>query len=283
LRWDGATWSQVPVPNTDFDTSTLGVALIDRDTAWVVGGALQAPCGGALALRWDGTTFHLTPTPGRCSGLSGGTPAFDLVVVDGVAAGAVWAVGVRSGGASSATTYVIHWDGTAWTHVPAPAPGLARGLFDVHARERDDVWAVGRYQEIVGSKVEYFAFALHWNGASWTLHDGASAPIGGRAVHAFAADDVYTAGDRIHHFDGSTWKVADDLGQLTGEAMGVTVVGLDAAAPCHLWAAGWQSRAGQLVPFTARQAGTEHWWFGERQCAAHRGPRDALELVGPPR
>src|SRR5690606_28297880 len=50
LRWDGATWSQVPVPNTDFDTSTLGVALIDRDTAWVVGGALQAPCGGALAL-----------------------------------------------------------------------------------------------------------------------------------------------------------------------------------------------------------------------------------------
>src|SRR5690606_10653119 len=55
------------------------------------------------------------------------------------------------------------------------------------------------------------------------------------------------------------------------------------AAPCHLWAAGWQSRAGQLVPFTARQAGTEHWWFGERQCAAHPGPRDALELVGPPR
>ena len=282
LRWDGNGWQQIHVPNTNFDTYTYGVKMLAPDDVWLVGGGVT-PCGGGLAIHYDGSGFQLHATPGPCTGLTGGTPGFDLVDADGVASDDVWAIGGGSDGDFSGRSYVLHWDGSQWSYVSSPTPGFARRLFDVHALAADDVWAVGQYEELVGQQVQFRAYAIRWNGSSWTLYDGATQSVGSLSVHAFAPDDVYSAGGQIHHFDGTAWSVADDLGQLTGEAISVTVAGLDAVAPCHLWAAGRKIVAGQIVPFTARQEGTSYWSVASRSCPTSPGPLGGLELVQPPR
>jgi hypothetical protein len=165
--------------------------------------------------------------------------------------------------------------------VPAPEPGITRRLFDVHARTSDDVWAVGQYTDLVGGVLRHFAFALRWNGSSWQLFDGQVEPVGSLAVHAFAADDVYAAGGQIYHFDGTSWSVADDLGQLSGDAISVAVAGLDAVEPCHVWAAGRQDVGGALVPFTARQQGPNVWATGPSPCPT--GLAGGIALVSGPK
>ena len=275
LRWNGAQFQQLIVPNTNSDTYTYGVKVLAPDDAWLVGGGYEP-----LAIHWDGSSFEETPVP--MPGV-GGTPGFDLVDVDGVASDDVWAVGGGSDGDFSGTTYIVHWDGSAWEIVPGPAPGFARRLFDIHARASDDVWAVGQYEKIVGGAVQYYGWVIHWDGSSWELFDGAVEPVGSLSVHAFAPDDVYAGGSQIYHFDGTSWEIADDLGQLTGENIFVSVSGLDAVEPCQLYASGRQDVVGQLVPFTARQQGPSVWATTLASCAAAPGLADGIRLVTGPK
>lgn len=281
LRWNGSSWDQLEVANPNLDSYAYGVKLLAPNDAWIVGGQAGF-CSGGMAVHWDGSSFRVTPTPGSCV-LPGGTPGFDLEDVDGVASDDVWAVGGGSDGDFSAQTYVLHWDGSAWSHVSAPGPGFARRLFDVHARASDDVWAVGQYEEIVGPSVQYFAWAIHWDGSSWTLHDGATQPIGSGAVHAVGPNDVYTAGGRITHWDGTAWTVADDLGATSGAVLSPSVAGMDAVEPCHLWVAGRKIVGGQIVPFTARHADGLTWRVNLRGCAAYPGVTNGIALLSPPR
>jgi hypothetical protein len=275
LRWTGSGWDHLIVPNTNFDTYTYDVKVFAADDAWLIGGGANP-----LAIHWDGSGFELVDTPDFGAG---GTPGFDFVAADGAASDDLWAVGGGSDGDFSGKTVIAHWDGSSFTPVSGPTPGFARRLFDVHARATDDVWAVGQYEELVGSSVQYFGWAIHWDGSSWTLFDGAVEAVGSLAVHAFAPDDVYTGGGGIYHYDGTAWSVADDLGQLPGDNISVSVTSLDAVEPCHLVAAGRQDVAGELVPFTARQQGPHVWATHTDSCEASPGIPDGILLLSGPK
>jgi hypothetical protein len=58
-------------------------------------------------------------------------------------------------------TLILHWDGTAWTQVPGPAPGPYDTFSGVSAVSRATAWAVGQYNSPAQT------LALRWNGTAW--------------------------------------------------------------------------------------------------------------------
>ncbi|HXC64343.1 MAG TPA: hypothetical protein VNZ67_08295, partial [bacterium] len=74
-----------------------------------------------------------------------------------------WAVGFQTGSGIDATL-TEHWNGSAWTVVPSPAPGTDSLLRSVRGTSASDVWAVGSYNDGVTNKT----LTLHWDGHTWT-------------------------------------------------------------------------------------------------------------------
>jgi hypothetical protein len=89
--------------------------------------------------------------------------------IDGVTPDDVWAGGWRKGrenGFVGGQIFLAHWDGSAWTQIPAPvSSGSGSEITGIKAIADDDVWFVGSW--IVDSG--WAALALHWNGSSLEL------------------------------------------------------------------------------------------------------------------
>ena len=130
----------------------------------------------------------------------------------------------------------------AWrvTDTPDVDP-LNSPLSAIDARTATDVWAVG-YRSLG-------AQSMHWNGSAWTavpmpVPPGAGA-MGAFDVEAIAPDDVWAVGwwsgpdggDHafVQHWNGAAWSLVPlpDLEGVYGQLLGV-----DAAAPDDVWAAG---------------------------------------------
>jgi hypothetical protein len=153
LHWAGRAWSQVPMPSVGWVSAVEAVATND---VWAVG---QAPgAGGAyqpLAMHWDGHDWSVIPTP---------SIAADMTLLGAVSASStkdIWAVGWTRDGVGPFAPLILHWDGTAWTHVPAPAFGeVSTELSDVLALSGTEAWAVGRTGDAT--------LVLRWNGTAWS-------------------------------------------------------------------------------------------------------------------
>lgn len=244
VHWDGSGWEVVPnAPLLQPGVSgawVRAIEIISPDDIWFVGDfPIVTPIGSGVnyagAIHWDGRDFEVFDVPlnnTEENGLSG---------VSAVASDDVWAVGGRYADGLIIDPYIVHFDGTAWELVPAPQPGIVQNLFDVVAIATDDVWAVG--QTNTGAGME--GFALHWDGTSWS-----EVPFSGgsRALHAFASDDVYAVGGVVSHWDGATWSVVEDFDGVLSASMG----GVDASAPCKLFAVGRQSVGGDLLNAAAK-------------------------------
>jgi len=166
-HWNGNEWVQVAVPSPNVGTSNGLVAVSARSASdiWAVG-TYDAPGSGnqTFSLHYDGTAWSLVPMPAAPQ-----TPTFPHYVLNAVvalAAGDVWAVGQITEGAPSGTL-VEHWNGTSWSVVASPTPGLFPTLRSVAARSATDVWAVG---DIATNEQtpQYRTFTLHWDGTAWT-------------------------------------------------------------------------------------------------------------------
>lgn len=96
-----------------------------------------------LALHSDGTTFNAVPT---------GTTA-TLYGVWAAAPNDAWAVGGSPGGGGP-NDVLLHYDGAAWSAVPAPSPN-GESYFKVWGRAANDVFVVGQ------------GVALHYDGLAW--------------------------------------------------------------------------------------------------------------------
>src|SRR5205807_217402 len=117
-----------------------------------------------------------------------------LRAVAAVAANDVWAVGVYDNHIN-ALTLIEHWDGSTWSIVPSPNPGVGdTELYGVAAVAANDVWAVGYY---VNGTSPYLTLIEHWNGSSWSI---VPSPSPGssvselNAVAAVAANDIWAVG-----------------------------------------------------------------------------------------
>jgi hypothetical protein len=129
-----------------------GVTSIGPARAWAVG----AGAGGntTATVEWNGSSWNVVPSP---------NPSTDdgLSAISAVGGGDIWAVGNEvdfSTGVGDAQPMALHWDGTAWTTVPAvgvgPDRGGVTGIFSgvvavTAARVVAVGWAVGQSQSLV--------------------------------------------------------------------------------------------------------------------------------------
>ena len=174
-HWDGTAWTQLPSPARPSRRAGpsyfTGVAVVAARSAWAVG---RTGYGKTLIAQWNGTAWKQvpSPTPVGPGGLDG---------VAAISAADAWAVGSTcTPHCAGIATLILRWNGTSWTRVPSPSPGIAASpesqLLGVTATSPANAWAAGfecvrpapgaSGCESVGE--QNAALILHWNGTRWT-------------------------------------------------------------------------------------------------------------------
>jgi hypothetical protein len=229
-RWDGATWSNSPLPNLP-SGNLWGVASLDTTDAWAVGWTVP---GGAynkgVTLHWNGSAWTRITSAGRV----GGESQF-LFGVDAVAHGDVWAVGQRFTETGPSTALIEHWNGTAWSRIPSPhLAGDFSYLQDVKAFATDDVWAVGLRENGARILVE------HWNGTRWKVVPTPNVPKPGAltGIDGTSSSNLWVVGYRgrdpiLMHQEAGVWSVEAVPG--TGNRH---LYGVDVVSGTDVWAGG---------------------------------------------
>lgn len=166
-----------------------------------------------------------------------------------------WAVGlVSSEDMSASATLAEHWNGTQWSPVLTPSPGLgprsSDSLNGVAAVASDDVWAVGQSYSYSATLIE------HWDGSSWSVVPSPS--IGTTSyltsVTATSSTNVWAAGvysdssgkhALVEMWNGSVWSIVPDPDP-------VTLTSISATSSTDVWATGndiehWDGRKWSVV------------------------------------
>ncbi len=131
------------LPAADPSSSYNALTSVSADSAsdaWAVGAYRNNTTGvrDTLILHWNGTAWSRVASP------SPGTRFNTLTGVSAASASNAWAVGFYRGQAAGTLPLILHWNGTAWSQVAAPASGLPEtelnGVSTVSDRE---AWAAG--------------------------------------------------------------------------------------------------------------------------------------------
>lgn len=222
MHWNGTSWQQVTaLPAFIF----AGVKSFSPSDATAVGDdRTSIHTYRPAAFGWNGTSWALTaflPTPS-------GVPASHAGVssLSAPSATDMWAIGSYYTTQRS-NNLAWHWDGTRWTVMNPPSPGVpligVSGLTGVDAFSPADVWAVGyAATKNCAYNCIYQTVSLHWNGTRWTrvatpdpgganqssilFGMGATGPSDVWAVGRYytsAADVPHTL---ILHWDGTSWS-----------------------------------------------------------------------------
>jgi hypothetical protein len=175
------------------------------------------------------TTVHYGPT-GNASGYSAViAPAKDDAWVFG---------GTNPGGTSSPAAE--HWDGRRWHAWSLPA-GLSGFIVAAAASSPGDVWAVGG------------EYALHWNGARWTVAKTWSQAGQATSVVAVSPGDVWVFGSSSFsgepslgawHYNGRSWTMA--------AGVAAAIYRASAVSPGDIWAITVSPRGGSVVHYDGR-------------------------------
>ena len=236
-HWTAGAWHVVPgAPGGAGNSRLLAVAGTSAQDVWAVGYATGPALDVApLIEHWDGHAWTAVAAPPP------GSQDSRLQAVTALAPGDVWAAGFVTDAQQVQQPLALHWDGTAWTRVPVPAPPAGGGaLAGLAAVGPQDVWAAGGGG---GSTL-----TEHWDGTVWTQvpsPDGAGSSTL-TAVAAVSAGDVWAVGDFREgtdstepltlHWDGSTWAVVPNP---VREPNANPLTAVVALAPTDVWAIGY--------------------------------------------
>jgi hypothetical protein len=258
-RWDGREWSLVaPAPISATLAMFNGVAALSENDAWAVGYYVdEGGLSRTLAQHWNGSEWRTVPTPNvgqRLNTLSG---------VAMRSADDVWAVGYRVGDKSQHLPITMHWDGSEWRMVEAPAPArVANYLYDVTLAGPTDVWAAGYRYEGSGPVTP---FLLRWDGKEWSSVDGPAIDsdyVVLNSVSATSAQDVWVAGiyqvsnrsnrSLAARWNGREWSHVSSPGNGTSTN---NLKSIAALSPTSAWAAGYHDLAGPTSSTLVAQYG----------------------------
>lgn len=304
LHWNGSRWTLLTSPSVPVSLAPYpSVTATAAGGAWVAGSAAGSAGPQAQTLLAHAGTSGLTrvasPNPGAPRGVN------ELAGVSAAGPRDAWAVGVYSvfdpgTDTSVARPLTEHWNGRAWTQVPAQVPligpGTPRhptgfaGFTAVTARHGYDTWAVGHYNTWTGPGhygYQNVSLAERWNGHAWTQVPSPN-PAGKShtqllGVSADGRDDawmvgVYNGNDGdlpgrtlAEHWNGKSWTIVPtpNPGRSQGHPSGA-LLGVAAISPRNAWAVGTYSD-----PATGKPRSLLLHWNGKswRQVTVpHLGP-----------
>jgi hypothetical protein len=197
--------------------------------------------------------------------VSPGTGNNDLTGVAVLAAGNAWAVGTDADvDTNDGRTLIEHWNGTAWSVVPSPDPGVRPDYYSgdfltaVSASSPSAIWAVGEYESRGRTKT----LIVHWNGTAWTRvpspNPGDPRITGSlHAVAATSAASAWAAGctsngpdhqSLILHWNGAAWTQAASPNP-GGRG---NLAAIAASSPANAWAVGQLLAPGADNPVAVR-------------------------------
>jgi len=176
-----------------------------------------------------------------------------------------WAVGYQNdNNLNFSRTLTQHWNGSVWTTIASPNPGLASNLVcnnlnsgnvltSVAALSSNDVWAVGFFFGCSSFLLK--PMTMHWNGVQWTVVSTPKLNTNDNAafnsVVALASNDIYAVGYQpaangavltlIEHWNGTAWSVVSSP---NGNGTGNVLSSVTANSPTDIWAVGNQVAPG---------------------------------------
>lgn len=257
------TWSVVSSPNRGTWVNTLADAsATSASNVWAVGNWYDVSIASTrtLALRWTGSQWSTVSTPNVNNFYN------ELYGVDATSSTDAWAVGGfatgQSGGGNgnngSHNTLAMRWNGTSWSRVATPNPGIqGRDLYDVEAFSSTDAWAVGYYWETIYPAALAETLIVHWNGSAWTQVASPNPANYYNQLHGVSGsgpNDVWAVGTYVNrgeptgtshplamHWNGSGWS------QVTVPASGNAILyAVTTISPTDAWAVG--SKNGYHTP-----------------------------------
>ena len=214
-HWNGTKWSIVKSPNPtgSMITALGGVAAVSASDIWAVGGSITNTTSSTLIEHWNGSKWSIVSSPNP------GTTYNVLRGVAAVSANDIWAVGEFVTGNTGPKTLIEHWNGTQWSVVKSPAPGVrGSSLSRVAVVSANDVWASGGYYTNTASP----SLTEHWNGTQWSIVKSPNPPsstnntLNGIAV--LSTSDIWAVGSStqnntsigvtlIEHWNGTQWSI----------------------------------------------------------------------------
>jgi hypothetical protein len=274
LHWDGIAWTVAPTPALAEPARLEVIESSPKGDLWAGGLIYHDGTEGnersMLLMRYSTAcppatatptpTQPASPTPTAC--VPGSRPVRVprvgaqnyLHALYAASANDIWAVGEYWPARSVRTMPLIqHWNGTAWSIVPANPAGVgSEKLWGVHGIKADDIWAVGEYYDPLTEVTS--PLAKHWNGTTW-----ANVPVQGpgtlknvlRDVVALAPNDVRAVGSYydypydfhtlIMHWNGTQWSVVNS----PNPGSAANVLNAIAVGPTgELWAVGYKRDSG---------------------------------------
>jgi len=235
-------WKVVASPNGG--TQAAGNALLatialSPTDAWAVGAEPNPSqyLTATLAEHWNGKKWSIVQTPAISA------PTVQLNSISAVGSSDIWAAGyAEDPSCFCSQTVVERWDGTSWTRITSPNPGIADFLYGITALSSTDVWAAG-YEWT--SQSTYFPFLMHYDGHSWSTFDESQFQMGQlSSVFALATNDVWAVGwfgplaatqGLALHWDGESWTQVAFPSEQGG---GIVLQSVSGAATNDFWAVG---------------------------------------------
>ena len=159
--WDGTRWSVVPSPNPATGGGFSGVSCASADACMAVGfSGSESGFHGTLAESWNGTHWSVLPTP------SPGNNGNFLNGVSCVSPDTCTAAGEAFHSNGPTTSLIESWDGSHWSVVPSPSPGISQTLVNgVSCAAKNACSVVGTYSTRTAAKI----LVESWDGRSWSV------------------------------------------------------------------------------------------------------------------
>jgi hypothetical protein len=250
LHWNGTHWSKVASPNPGAACNELSsVSAVSATNAWAVGRSCTFAINTChtLVLHWNGTAWSKMASP------SPGAVVFDsLAGVSADSPADAWAVGgYCASSCARFKTLILHWNGTRWSTVKSPNPGVGFYLLNgASTRSPADAWAVGGSCATTCDIQK--TVILHWKGTAWSKVASPSpgpAINGLSAVTALSPADAWAVGDYcirsacgarntlILHWNGTAWTRVPSPSP-SPRGTGNALSGVGAVSANDAWAVG---------------------------------------------